>query len=279
MSKGSGLIRVIETATAAEFWDKLSPEKPLFPQPCRLLYRGQANHTWPLTPGILRNGITTRSQIDVVKEWMYVHQFVEHCDSIGLSIPNDSPDLREKFLSLNNPVGPGGSWRDWPPPEIDGLLALAQHYRLPTRLLDWSTRSYIAAYFAISDVLTNKFAPKPNRLAVWVLNVEMKALFSKLRLVNVPGGNNANLAAQSGCFTLLRCNREPPYEEVQSLNGYLTGQSIPPPLVKVTLPVSEASAAQELCRLYGVTGATLFPDYYGAARAALDRLSTEPRLP
>ena len=279
MSAGSGVIKVIETKTAAEFWDKLSPEKPLFQKPCRLLYRGQANHKWSLTPGILRSGVTMRSRIDVFKEWAYVHQFVEHCDSIGLSIPNDSPSLREEFLSLNNPVGPGGSWRDWPPSEIYGLLALAQHYRLPTRLLDWSTRSYVAAYFAISDVLTKKVDEKTDRLAVWVLNVEMKALFPKLRLVNVPGGNNANLAAQSGCFTLLLCNREPPYEEEQSLDGYMIGQSIPPPLVKVTLPISEASAAQELCRLYAVTGATLFPDYYGAARGAVDRLSTEPRLP
>jgi hypothetical protein len=33
--------------------------------------------------------------------------------------------------------------------------------------------------------------------AVWVLNIEQKALFHELKMVAVPGGNNANLAAQS----------------------------------------------------------------------------------
>jgi hypothetical protein len=273
------VIEVVDTATAAEFWEKLSPEKLLFPKPGELLYRGQADCGWHLTPSILRSANATRGPMQVFKEWAYIHQFVLHCDCIGLSIPNDSPAFREKFLSQNSRSGPGGPWRDWPPAEMYSLLALAQHYRLPTRLLDWSTRSYVAAYFAISDVLAGRVRPMPERLAVWVLNVEMKALFPKLKLVNVPGGNNANLAAQSGRFTLLQGNREPPYEEEPSLDLYLVGQPLAPPLKQVTLPVSEASAALELCRLYGVTGAIVFPDYYGAARGAEDQMNSEPRLP
>jgi hypothetical protein len=42
------------------------------------------------------------------------------------------------------------------------------------------------------------------------------------------------------------------------------------------LPIAEAPEALGLCSLYGVTGATLFPDYYGAARATEDALSTTP---
>jgi hypothetical protein len=42
------------------------------------------------------------------------------------------------------------------------------------------------------------------------------------------------------------------------------------PLVKITLPIHEATAALALCDLYGITGATIYPDYYGAARAARD---------
>jgi hypothetical protein len=73
--------------------------------------------------------------------------------------------------------------------------------------------------------------------------------------------------------------REPPYDEETSLELYLLGQPLAPPLRKVTLPVSEASAVLDSCRLYGVTGAALFPDYYGAARGAEDQMNTEPRLP
>lgn len=44
----------------------------------------------------------------------------------------------------------------------------------------------------------------PDRLAVWALNVEHINLFREIKLIQVPGSNNVNLAAQSGVFTLLK---------------------------------------------------------------------------
>lgn len=157
-------------------------------------------------------------------------------------------------------------------PIIIEAYPMGQHHRLPTRLLDWSTRSYVAAYFAVSDLLGGRAGDSGDRLAVWVLNIEQKALFPKLKVVKVPGSNNMNLAAQAGIFTLLEQQgiRGAPFEGETSLDLYLAGQPLPPPLLKVTLPVTEASAALKLCSLYGVTGATLFPDYSGAARATED---------
>jgi hypothetical protein len=38
------------------------------------------------------------------------------------------------------------------------------------------------------------------------------------------------------------------------------------------LPVQEAPKIIDLCERYGVTGATLYPDFYGAARATRDSL-------
>lgn len=271
-------IEVKHAATAAEFWSLLSPEKPLFPPPCKLLYRGQSDDRWHLTPGILRRGMSSTADFQVFKEWAYIETFVRHCDSIGLSVPNDSPAFREAFLNQNSPKGPGGGASEWPPTELHPLMALAQHYRLPTRLLDWSTRAYVAAYFAISDALANNPAPGAERLAVWILDIERRALFHELKVITVPGGNNANLAAQSGRFTLLiqEGGRGTPFRGEMALDLYFAAQSLPPPLKKVTLPISEAPAALNLCSLYGVTGATLFPDYYGAARATEDALSTTP---
>jgi hypothetical protein len=117
-------------------------------------------------------------------------------------------------------------------------------------------------------------------LAVWVLNIEQKALFPKLKVVKVPGSNNINLAAQAGLFTLLEQQgiRGGPFEGEASLDLYMAGQPLPCPLLKVTLPVTEASAALRLCSLYGVTGATLFPDYSGAVRAAEDIMRTAIRV-
>lgn len=153
-------------------------------------------------------------------------------------------------------------------------MALAQHYRLPTRLLDWSTRAYAAAYFAISDALAEKFDAGAERLAVWVLSIEESPHFPDLKVVTVPGSNSAHLAAQSGRFTLLAQEgyRAKQSEGPVALDLCFAARQLPPPLKKVTLPICEAPAALKLCELYGVTGATMFPDYYGAARATEDEI-------
>ena len=283
------------TSSAAEFWDVLAPQRPLFGAADKLLYRGQANAAWPLTPSILRHPENKRgvrlgaggfvsSDLQVFKEWVYLKSFVDHCDLIGLVIPNDTREFRDQYLNQNAPAGPGRAFIEtslWPDPRLYDLMALGQHHGLPTRLLDWSTRSYVAAYFAISDALKEE---KPaERLAVWVLNITRVALLTdKLKTIRVPGGNSANLAAQGGMFTLLRQEggRGQPFQGETSLDEHFIRlkSPIPIPLVKVTLPVSEAAATLALCELYGVTGATVFPDFYGAARAARDIMRTGWRV-
>ena len=283
--------------TASEFWALLSPEKPLFRPPCELLYRGQADASWGLEPSIVRHpekllGVTGQdgmvaSEMQVFKEWVYLKSFVDHCDSIGLKIPNDSPDFRDLYLNQNAPAGPGRAFIQtelWPDPKLYELLALAQHHGLPTRLLDWSLRSYVAAYFAISGALQihQVRMDESKRLAVWVLDVTRKTLIPKLEVIRVPGSNSANVAAQAGVFTLLRQEggRGAPFIGEIALDKYLAGVTYlsPRPIMKITLPVSEAKAALALCGLYGVTGATLFPDFYGAARGAQDIMRTAWRL-
>lgn len=192
----------------------------------------------------------------------------------------DSPDFRRLFLDQNAPAGPGRAFIEtslWPDSNLYESLALAQHHGLPTRLLDWSTRSYVAAYFAISDALKGQQCTTgSDGLAVWALDITRKSLYRQLETIGVPGSNNANLAAQAGMFTLLRQQgvRGKSFEGETSLDQYFLNQSLPIPLVKVTLPTAEAKAALGLCALYGVTGATLFPDFYGAARAAKDIMLT-----
>jgi len=67
-----------------------------------------------------------------------------------------------------------------------------------------------------------------------------------------------------------------PLEGEIALDLYLVAQPLPPPLKKLTLPISEAPAALRLCCLYGVTGAIMFPDYGGATRATEDEFSKPP---
>jgi hypothetical protein len=190
--------------------------------------------------------------------------------SPGLRIPFDSTEFRTKFLDPTNVMDSFIFHRRlWPSPEYYELMALAQHHGLPTRLLDWSHKSYVAAYFAASEALSNKVA---ERLAVWALNTQYTLpRLTKMEIIRVPGSNNANVAAQAGVFTLLRqeYTRGKPFDGPECLCDYAVSSGSNS-LMKITLPLAEAPKIIDLCERHGITAAILFPDFYGAARATLD---------
>lgn len=80
------------------------------------------------------------------------------------------------------------------------LLAVAQHYGLPTRLLDWTRRSLVAAYFAAQKP---DFMPKD--LSVWALHAPSLKNHGDsrfhIKIVEALRSHNPNLHAQDGLFT------------------------------------------------------------------------------
>lgn len=120
----------------------------------------------------------------------------------------------------------------WPPRELEAVVGLAQHYGVPTRLLDWTSDGLVAAYFAAKGGMTrlkcwrSKGIVEKNaneRVAVWLANLH-SFYFSELvspgdgrpvhkyagqdnkcrmRIVDAPYAQNPNLAAQKGHFTCL----------------------------------------------------------------------------
>jgi hypothetical protein len=272
---------LIEPTAVDEFWEILSPQKPLDDKPSQFIYRGQRDASWHLIPSILRNNspstiISGQKEItaddQIFSELAILEQFVKQCDLLGLKIVNDSAELRENlapqtYSADKYDINPS----EWPTENLIELMALAQHHGVPTHLLDWSKRSYVAAYFAASAALAKyDIAKKHAKFAVWALNAAKIHSYKNINIIKVPGSTSSNLAAQSGLFTVLKqpIGRGQPFPHKPLEDEFASAPNSP--LWKITLPVEYAAEVLELCELYGVSASTLFHGFDGAAKAVKD---------
>lgn len=272
-------------------------------RPGNFIYRGQSDAKWGLVPSVLREASVVRrlmipkstlnTNTQIYAEMRLLAMFVEHCDSIGLRIPGDSIKLRR---SLNTNVREGDVFMKypskWPSERVIELMALAQHHKLQTRLLDWSKRSYVAAYFAAADaVRKDQGWNEGGDLAIWALDIscisEMApddatpsqgGLRPPVSLVRAPGSTSANLSAQAGVFTLLK--------ERGVSNGLVESRALEDefqydpntPLIKFTLRAVHAPDVLIHSNRHGINAATLFPGYDGASAAVLETIKTWPAM-
>jgi len=278
-------IKEIPTNSLDDFWNVLSPIGSFIGEMHNPIFRGQGDSTWPLTPSALREDIISKycnackknryTDHIVSFEHALLSDFLYYADEMGLMIPRDSPEFRKSmdFFEFTDRYGEDGV--GWPSAEYFSFIALAQHHGIPTRLLDWTRNPIVAGYFSASQVLNAEQAPE--NLSVWVVDTdELRHLNGALELVRLPGSTSQNLAAQKGVFLIHRQPNCMGRSTVFSSEGLknsvnkLFEESNDCTAYKVTLPSHFAGELLFRCHKFGISAATLFPDFDGAARAALE---------
>jgi hypothetical protein len=217
-------------------------------EPGRYIFRGQANADWPL-----------RTSFD--------RRFSHVTSDARLRLWDDLLDaFRAKCIDHDVAESVTG--------DDSRLLALAQHYGLPTRLLDWTTSPYVAAFFAFDAAIAEGQPGAEGHVAIWALDTTSPVWSKELgvEIVRVPAVQNERLRNQSGRFTITRTAHDTLESYVREFGGNETC------LTRFVLPAAEGWTAIPDLDLMGINAGQLFPGISGLAQTVLtDLLLSSPR--
>lgn len=211
------------------------------------LFRGHCEESWSLSPKIAR--LTLRDDAELLSaEQSMLTEFQRR------ALPHLEYQPRTKW--------------DW--------LALAQHFGMPTRLLDWTTNPLAALWFAIENPASSN-----SRAAVWIFHAfpseyvtdpDAESPFStNFTMVFRPNHLTRRIVAQDGWFTVHKYIRKSkrfiPLERNTRYKQRLSYVAIPPDAF--------ASLRAELDRC-GVNAAALYADLPSLSRYIAWKFSPLP---
>lgn len=301
--------------SAEEFLMEVSYGGDLYPRLNNsIVFRGLQSGTYELIPSVLRNKIKFSnldgseyiepedSDIKLAeseekqrfKECYDLRTFFELSDENSLRLP-DVERIRKYLLSYEDLGSTRRLTDEWIPYDLHELAALAQHYGLKTRLLDWTTSIDTAIYFAVHEEPVLKEEEKScedaKYVVIWMLDTSITYKIQNLKFIRPPYYGNPNLAAQRGLFS---CWIEPGFNlssnvisEAEHMNimsvpvnrtpldkrikEELKGESVNKTYMwKLMIPREGRKELYEYINRKGVNAASLFPGYGGVVKCILE---------
>lgn len=284
-------------------------------QPDNYIYRGLATDKYTLVPTALResnkfklfkyiNDYYDVNDFDVMQvqaEYNLLKKFYQFANNNGLKV-KESPFINSDYHDFESGFDIGklrSNFIKWYPEEFKDLAALAQHYGVPTRMLDWTQDINVALYFAATGAIERVLNSKElytamiggkecgEKIIIWAFDCRMLQFskyfrkkeeqknYSPLKVVIPSYCDNPNLNAQKGVLTYWETDIPPvkamrtdrcPLDELISkyCEQNPTGAKIS--MVRYELPISECTMIYKYLRKQGYTAARLFPGYAGVSK-------------
>lgn len=285
---------IIALNTAEELIEALDRSK-WGRDPVEWIFRGQRSHDWHILPTAWRpkeryllddqwQSIPLTNNGQCQSEYELARRFFRIGDVQGLPLPGDNPELRARMIESNK----FDKTQPWPPRALEWLIAIAQHYGVPTRFVDWTRKPLIAAWFAAEEAARQygekeeerdalpiaereQFKMPEGRFIIWALHRKSEVLKQTgWEVTGAPRAVVPNLHLQSGLFTFRRvahneldCDKDatPLCEAILKSGG---DQST---LRAVSVPWSQAGRTLTLLRDRFVQAATVYAGYEGVAKS------------
>ena len=212
-----------------------------------------------------REDMLFRLMQHILIENRVVSAFALLADQSGLSVPYERVERIEVLEHLINQINwhetikvdPGKIALQINPDSI--YFALAQHHQIPTRLLDFTYRPFVAAFFAAYS--ETEYHNPPDDLVVWAVN--LRTLYrTSLRPIKHWRSRIGFLQAQDGIFI---------YDSKANEKYLLTGTWQPlegqllllatSGVVKLTMPYGERNDLLQRLRQKRITRSYLMPTF------------------